>query len=187
MESKRLAKCMLAYVDQHRSEVDTLLQLLGIFTTTTRVNFDFLKRFLAEHIVSAWSLEEKRAVSHNTCLRLAQYCHSAKSIQLYVIPYCFWMQAVYCLNNRCCSLSNKSSQDASKTDVNARSMNACFSLSNGIEGIILGCCSREAAGFSIPLTWFPHDECRRFSLIQSSLEGGHAQNVLWHISRQAYT
>lgn len=62
LESKWLAKCMLSYISRHKDRVDALFDLLSIFTTRTRINFHFLKTFLAEKVAGTYSVQEQKKV-----------------------------------------------------------------------------------------------------------------------------
>ena len=62
LESKRLVKGMLNYILHHKDRVAPLFDLLDIFTVRTRVDFTFLREFLADTLPAAYSVEERRSV-----------------------------------------------------------------------------------------------------------------------------
>lgn len=62
LESKWLAKCLLAYIKRNRGELGTLFDLLDIFGAQTRVSFVFMRTFLSETIPTVFSLDERRQV-----------------------------------------------------------------------------------------------------------------------------
>eukprot|EP00887_Chlorella_sp_A99_P004017 scaffold11.g4017.t1 len=62
LESKRLARAILSYVERRHSEVAPLFDLLTIFSSGTAVDFTFLKTFFQAVVAEQYSAEEKRAV-----------------------------------------------------------------------------------------------------------------------------
>lgn len=57
---------MLNYILHHKDRVAPLFDLLDIFTVRTRVDFTFLREFLADTLPADYSVEERRMVSHST-------------------------------------------------------------------------------------------------------------------------
>ena len=62
MEVKRLARCILAYIDKHRDMGAILFELMEVFSLDTRVCFDFLRQYTEETLVLTWPLQEERKV-----------------------------------------------------------------------------------------------------------------------------
>ena len=62
MESKRIAKALMAHVLADHSAITILFDLLDAFTMRTRVSFAFLHEFFTRTLSSAFNLEDKREV-----------------------------------------------------------------------------------------------------------------------------
>ncbi|KFM28952.1 putative transcription-associated protein 1 [Auxenochlorella protothecoides] len=61
-ESRRLGKCLLAYVNAHHEEYAALFDLLTILSTKPSVDFGFVKEYLTTTVAKTYNTEEKRTV-----------------------------------------------------------------------------------------------------------------------------
>ncbi|KAL6768445.1 hypothetical protein ACKKBF_B39155 [Auxenochlorella protothecoides x Auxenochlorella symbiontica] len=61
-ESRRLGKCLLAYVNAHHEEYAALFDLLTILSTKPSVDFGFVKEYLTTTVAKTYNTEEKRTI-----------------------------------------------------------------------------------------------------------------------------
>lgn len=65
LESKWMAKSLLNYVSRHKDRIDALFELLGIFTSSTRISFYFLKAYAGDRVALDYTLEEQQKVGNH--------------------------------------------------------------------------------------------------------------------------
>ena len=63
LESRRIARCICAYVQRHHGLIAPLFELLSIFSYKSRVDYTFLKVFFLDVVAEQFTVEEKHAVS----------------------------------------------------------------------------------------------------------------------------
>ena len=87
LESKRLAKGLLGFLARNPDRVSELYDLLDIFCVCTRIDFDFLRRFMGVTVAQCFSLTERRQACPNTplqhfsglCLPKGMFCFKNQS------------------------------------------------------------------------------------------------------------
>lgn len=74
MESKRIAKALMAHVLADHAALHILFDLLDAFTMRTRVSLAFLREFFSSTISQAFSLQDKQEVR---CIATALLCQES--------------------------------------------------------------------------------------------------------------
>lgn len=63
LETRRLAKCYLNYISNHRDQVQPLFELLTVVSHKTRCDYTFVKDFYLDLVADKFTVEEKKRVS----------------------------------------------------------------------------------------------------------------------------
>jgi len=70
LETRRIAKCYLNYISNHRDRVQPLFELLTVVSHKTRCDYTFVKDFYVDLVADKYTVEEKKKVSlvHLACV-----------------------------------------------------------------------------------------------------------------------
>ena len=63
METRRLAKCYINYISNHRDRVQPLFELLSVVSQKSRCDYTFVKDFYVDLVADKYTMEEKKKVS----------------------------------------------------------------------------------------------------------------------------
>lgn len=63
METRRLAKCYINYISNHRDRVQPLFELLSVVSQKSRCDYTFVKDFYVDLVADKYTVEEKKKVS----------------------------------------------------------------------------------------------------------------------------
>lgn len=63
LETRRMAKCYLNYISNHRDQVQPLFELLNVVSHKTRCDYTFVKDFYLDVVADKYTVEEKKRVS----------------------------------------------------------------------------------------------------------------------------
>ena len=63
LETRRMAKCYLNYISNHRDQVQPLFELLTVVSHKTRCDYTFVKDFYVDLVADKYTVEEKKRVS----------------------------------------------------------------------------------------------------------------------------
>ncbi len=63
LETRRIAKCYLNYISNHRDRVQPLFELLTVVSHKTRCDYTFVKDFYVDLVADKYTVEEKMRVS----------------------------------------------------------------------------------------------------------------------------
>lgn len=73
LETRRIAKCYLNYISNHRDRVQPLFELLTVVSHKTRCDYTFVKDFYVDLVADNYTVEEKKKVSL-VSLSLCHFC-----------------------------------------------------------------------------------------------------------------
>ena len=73
LETRRIAKCYLNYISNHRDRVQPLFELLTVVSHKTRCDYTFVKDFYVDLVADKYTVEEKKQVSL-VSLSLCHFC-----------------------------------------------------------------------------------------------------------------
>lgn len=73
LETRRIAKCYLNYISNHRDRVQPLFELLTVVSHKTRCDYTFVKDFYVDLVADKYTVEEKKKVSL-VSLSLCHFC-----------------------------------------------------------------------------------------------------------------
>ena len=68
LETRRIAKCYLNYINNHRDQVQPLFELLTVVNHKTRCDYTFVKDFFVDVVADQYTVSEKRQVGEFTLL-----------------------------------------------------------------------------------------------------------------------
>lgn len=76
LETRRMAKCYLNYISNHRDQVQPLFELLTVVSHKTRCDYTFVRDFYVDWIADKYTVEEKQRVSSTAppCCRVLCAC-----------------------------------------------------------------------------------------------------------------
>ena len=83
LETRRLAKCYINFVNNHRDQVSPLFELLSVFRYKTRCDYTFVKDFYVDVVADKYIVEEKTKASTlfwNTCFPTLPTLHYHSSV-----------------------------------------------------------------------------------------------------------
>ena len=63
LETRRIAKCYLNYISNHRDQVLPLFELLTVVSHKTRCDYTFVKDFYVNLVADKYTVDEKKRVS----------------------------------------------------------------------------------------------------------------------------
>ena len=63
LETRRMAKCYLNYISNHRDQVQPLFELLTVVSHKTRCDYTFVRDFYVDLVADKYTVEEKKRVS----------------------------------------------------------------------------------------------------------------------------
>ena len=63
LETRRMAKCYLNYISNHRDQVQPLFELLTVLSHKTRCDYTFVRDFYVDLVADKYTVEEKKRVS----------------------------------------------------------------------------------------------------------------------------
>lgn len=96
LETRRMAKCYLNYISNHRDQVQPLFELLTVVSHKTRCDYTFVKDFYVDLVADQYTVEEKQRVSgmlQCSCAALCQTCETLVAGTT-IVPMCLNMR--YC-------------------------------------------------------------------------------------------
>ena len=62
LETRRIAKCYLNYISNHRDQVQPLFELLTVVNHKTRCDYTFVKDFYVDVVADQYTISEKKQV-----------------------------------------------------------------------------------------------------------------------------
>ena len=70
LETRRLAKCYINFIGNHRDQVLPLFEMLSVARHKTRCDYTFVKDFYVDVVADKYTVEEKKKVRrHNKTLQ----------------------------------------------------------------------------------------------------------------------
>ena len=66
LETRRIAKCYLNYISNHRDQVQPLFELLTVVNHKTRCDYTFVKDFYVDLVADQYTISEKKQVGYWT-------------------------------------------------------------------------------------------------------------------------
>ena len=66
LETRRLAKCYINFIGNHREQVLPLFELLSVARHKTRCDYTFVKDFYVDVVADKYTVEEKKKVSRHS-------------------------------------------------------------------------------------------------------------------------
>lgn len=66
LETRRLAKCYINFIGNHRDHVLPLFELLSVARHKTRCDYTFVKDFYVDVVADKYTVEEKKKVSRHS-------------------------------------------------------------------------------------------------------------------------
>ena len=80
LETRRMAKCYLNYISNHRDQVQPLFELLTVVSHKTRCDYTFVRDFYVDLVADKYTVEEKKRVSGTALPSCSVLCTSRQPL-----------------------------------------------------------------------------------------------------------